>query len=124
MHFILPAGYQSGITSEELGYARNEDNLVCLLLCPFHFQRHYIRSQSHRSPLMLVTSSPDLCPERLCGLEYVLVSLATQELSPSASTAVYSTDVLRTNRFLNGCNLLGAVCEHLLYVFGVSAKHS
>lgn len=28
VQFLLPGGYQSSITSEELSYARNKDNLV------------------------------------------------------------------------------------------------
>lgn len=69
----------------------------------------------------LVTSSTDLCPKKLSILEYIMVSLATQNLNSSATISVYRTGVLRINSFLNRCNLLErGVHKSSLYLCRVS----
>lgn len=54
----------------------------------------------------LVTSSTDAFPKKLSILEYIVVSLATQELNSSATMSFYRTGVLRMNSFLNRYSLL------------------
>lgn len=61
----------------------------------------------YRSPEHVDRFQHHLGPETLRILKCLLVSLATQELNPSATTSGYSTDVLRANSFRKGCDLLG-----------------